>query len=49
MIESLLVVIAGVLVFGHGVSAGQPLPVGSAQLVVGTSTFSPGGASLHHH
>jgi len=35
VIAVLLVTIAGVLVFGHDASAGQPLLVGSAQLVVG--------------
>jgi uncharacterized protein len=35
VIAVLLVAIAGVLVFGHDASAGQPLLVGSAQLVVG--------------
>lgn len=35
VIAVLLVAISGVLVFGHDASAGQPLLVGSAQLVAG--------------
>ena len=35
VIAVLLVAIAGVLVFGHDASAGQPLLVGAAQLVAG--------------
>jgi uncharacterized protein len=35
VIATLLFVIAGVLVFGHGTGTGQPLLVGSAQLMVG--------------
>ena len=37
VIAVLLVAIAGVLVFGHDASAGQPLLVGSAQLVAGVA------------
>lgn len=37
VIAVLLIAIAGVLVFGHNASAGQPLLVGSAQLVAGVA------------
>src|SRR5215210_6448587 len=39
VIAVLLIAIAGVLVFGHDASTGQPILVGSAQLVAGVAGF----------